>query len=85
MVNPTVAASLMKQTQVVETYKRLAFVEPAFGCLRTVALEIRPVDHNKDDRLRSQVFLGLLLAYDVYWHMRQRRRRDDWPRQNRGS
>ena len=68
MVNPTVAASLMKQTQVVETYKRLAFVEPAFGCLRTVALEIRPVDHKKDDRVRRH----LLLAYDVYWQMRPR-------------
>ena len=55
----------------VETYKSLSFVEQAFRSLKTVALEIRPVYHKKDDRIRSHVFL-CMLAYYVYWHMRQR-------------
>ena len=71
VVNTTVAASLMKETAVVETYKSLTFVEQAFRSLKTVALEIRPVYHKKDDRIRSHVFL-CMLAYYVYWHMRRR-------------
>ena len=63
VVNTTVAASLMKQTQVVEIYKSLALVEPAFWSLKPVALEIRRVYHKQDDRIRSQVFLWLLQAY----------------------
>lgn len=73
VVNTTVAASRMKETEVVETYKSLAFVEQAFRTLKTVALEIRPVYHKKDERIRSHVFL-CLLAYYVYWHMRERLR-----------
>jgi transposase len=71
VVNTTVAASLMKEAAVVETYKSLTFVEQAFRSLKTVALEIRPMYHKKDDRIRSHVFL-CMLAYYVYWHMRQR-------------
>lgn len=71
VVNTTVAASLMKETEVVAACKSLAFVEQAFRSLKTVALEIRPMDHKRDDRLRSHVFL-CVLAYYVYWHMRQR-------------
>jgi transposase len=71
IVSSTVAASQMKTTEVVGTYKSLAFVEQAFRSLKTVALEIRPVYHKKDDRIRSHVFI-CLLAYYVYWHMKQR-------------
>jgi|WetSurMetagenome_2_1015567.scaffolds.fasta_scaffold101063_2 transposase len=71
IVTTAVAASQMKTTEVVETYKSLAFVEQAFRSLKTVALEIRPVYHKKDDRIRSHVFL-CMLAYYVYWHMKQR-------------
>jgi transposase len=71
VVHTTVAADLMKETEVVETYKSLSLVEQAFRSLKTVALEIRPVYHKKDDRIRAHVFL-CVLAYYVYWHMRQR-------------
>jgi transposase len=70
IVSTTVAASQMPTAQVVQTYKSLALVEQAFRCLKTVALEIRPVYHKKDDRIRSHVFL-CVLAYYVYWHMQQ--------------
>ena len=71
IISSTVTASQMKSTEMVETYKSLAFVEQAFRTLKTVALEIRPVYHKKDDRIRSHVFL-CMLAYYVYWHMKQR-------------
>lgn len=71
IITTTVAASQMKTAEVVSTYKSLAFVEQAFRTLKTVALEIRPVYHKKDDRIRSHVFL-CMLAYYLYWHMKQR-------------
>lgn len=71
IITTTVTASQMKTAEVVATYKSLSFVEQAFRTLKTVALEIRPVYHKKDDRIRSHVFL-CMLAYYVYWHMKQR-------------
>ncbi len=56
---------------VVKAYKSLAFVERAFRNLKTVQLEIRPVYHKNDDRIRGHVFL-CMLAYYLQWHMDQR-------------
>jgi transposase len=55
----------------VRTYKSLSVVEQAFRNLKTVSLEIRPVYHKKDDRIRSHVFL-CVLAFYLQWHMQQR-------------
>ena len=56
---------------VVAAYKKLSFVEQAFRNLKTVQLEVRPVYHKKDERIRAHVFL-CLLAYYLQWHARQR-------------
>ncbi|WPL17512.1 Transposase [Thiorhodovibrio winogradskyi] len=61
----------MKTLDVVRAYKSLTFVERAFRNLKTVQLEIRPVYHKTDDRIRSHVFL-CMLAYYLQWHMEQR-------------
>jgi len=61
----------MDSDQVVNAYKDLGHVERAFRNLKTVQLEIRPVHHKKDDRIRAHVFL-CMLAYYVQWHMNQR-------------
>ena len=45
-------------------------VEKAFRNLKTVQLEIRPIYHKKDDRIRAHVFL-CMLAYYVQWHCQQ--------------
>lgn len=68
-----VPAERMPKAQVVASYKKLSFVEEAFRNLKTVQLEIRPVYHKKDERIRSHVFL-CMLAYYLQWHMRQRLR-----------
>jgi transposase len=52
-------------------YKKLALVEQAFRNLKTVQLEIRPVYHKTDERIRCHVFL-CMLAYYIQWHMNQR-------------
>jgi transposase len=61
----------MKTLDVVRAYKSLTFVERAFRNLKTVQLEIRPVYHKTDDRIRSHVFL-CMLAYYLQWHLEQR-------------
>lgn len=48
-------------------------MERAFRNLKTVQLEMRPVYHKTDDRIRAHVFL-CMLAYYVQWHMLQRLR-----------
>ena len=46
-------------------------VEQAFRSLKTTALEIRPIYHKTDARIKCHVFI-CMLAYYVMWHMRQR-------------
>ena len=53
---------------VVLAYKRLAGVERDFRALKTSELEVRPVHHWREDRVRGHLFLCLLAAY-VRWHL----------------
>jgi transposase len=61
----------MSSEDLVGAYKKLRFVEMAFRNLKTVQLELRPVFHKTDDRIRAHVFL-CVLAYYLQWHMKQR-------------
>ena len=55
----------------VAAYKSLAHVERAFRSMKTVNLNVRPVFHYSEPRVRAHVFL-CMLAYYVQWHMRER-------------
>jgi hypothetical protein len=55
----------------VAAYKSLAHVERAFRSMKTVDLNVRPVFHYSEQRVRAHVFL-CMLAYYVEWHMRER-------------
>jgi transposase len=55
----------------VAAYKSLAHVERAFRSMKTVDINVRPVFHYSEQRVRAHVFL-CMLAYYVQWHMRQR-------------
>ena len=61
----------MSKEDVVNTYKSLSHVEQAFRNLKHASIEIRPIWHRKDERIRSHIFL-CMLAYHVQWHMMQR-------------
>ena len=52
------------------SYKNLTNVERAFRSLKTVDLQIRPIRHRAEMRVRSHLFL-CLLAYYVQWHLRR--------------
>jgi len=71
VITSDVDQAQMKTLDVVRAYKSLTFVERAFRNLKTVQLEIRPVYHKSDERIRSHVFL-CMLAYYLQWHMEQR-------------
>jgi hypothetical protein len=73
VVRTSVPGEAMTSDRVVSTYKSLSHVERAFRCLKTVDLQLRPIYHHKDDRIRAHVFV-CMLAYYVEWHMRQRLR-----------
>lgn len=68
-----VKAEAMNAANVVASYKKLQLVETAFRNIKTVQLELRPVFHKNDDRIRAHVFL-CMLAYYLQWHMKQRLR-----------
>jgi Transposase DDE domain len=55
----------------VAAYKSLAHVERAFRSMKTVDLNVRPVFHYNEQRVRAHVFL-CMLAYYVEWQMRKR-------------
>lgn len=71
VITTDVDKNIMNENDIVRTYKNLTLVEQAFRNLKTVQLEVRPMYHKKDDRLRAHVFL-CMLAYYVQWHMQQR-------------
>jgi transposase len=53
----------------VSTYKELAKVERAFRCLKGVDLQVRPIHHRLEDRVKAHLFL-CMLAYYIEWHLR---------------
>ncbi len=54
--------------ETVRSYKRLTQVERAFRSLKTVDLQIRPIHHRLEHRVRVHIFV-CMLAYYVLWHM----------------
>ena len=70
VVRTTVSAERLSPDEVVRSYKSLANVERAFRCIKTVDLNIRPIHHRKEERVRAHVLL-CMLAYYVEWHMRR--------------
>lgn len=73
VVRTSVSKNTLDAEHVVKTYKSLSHVERAFRSLKTVDLQLRPIYHHKDDRIRAHVFI-CMLAYYVEWHMRKRLR-----------
>ena len=68
VIRSNVPSAEMCITEVVETYKSLINVEQAFRNMKTVQLEIRPIYHHTDGRIKSHVFI-CMLSYYLLWHM----------------
>jgi hypothetical protein len=54
----------------VRYYKKLTLIEQAYRFMKTIDLEVRPIWHRTEDRVRAHIFL-CMLAYYVEWHMRE--------------
>jgi transposase len=66
-----VSSNDMTTLNTVKNYKSLIKVEQAFKNLKTTRLEMRPIYHKTDDRIKCHVFI-CMLAYYIMWHMKQR-------------
>jgi len=71
VIRTDVSDDMMNAQETVAGYKSLQQIEKAFRNLKTVSLEIRPVYHKTDERIRAHVFL-CMLAYYVQWHATKR-------------
>jgi hypothetical protein len=70
VLRTSVAAGDLGSGEVVSSYKALAQVERAFRAFNT-DLDIRPIRHRTEDRVRAHVFLRML-SYYITWHMQAR-------------
>ena len=70
VIRTSVPAETLTAESAVRSYKRLAEVERAFRSPKTVDLQVRPIYHRKDERVRAHILL-CVLAYYVEWHMRR--------------
>ncbi len=70
VLRTSVPSEVLGSEDTVRAYKDLAKVERAFRCLKTVDLQVRPIHHRLEERVRAHVFL-CMLAYYVEWHLRK--------------
>jgi Transposase DDE domain len=70
VLRTSVSAGDLDSGEVVSSYKALAHVERAFRAFNT-DLDIRPIRHRTETRVRAHVFLRML-SYYITWHMQAR-------------
>jgi hypothetical protein len=70
VLRTSVTTNTLDAPGVVTAYKRLAGVERDFRSLKTMDLDVRPVHHRLEDRVKGHLLVCMLAAYLV-WHLRQ--------------
>jgi hypothetical protein len=70
VIRTSVGDAEMTAEEAVINYKRLAEVERAFRTLKGMDLNVRPIRHRLETRVKAHIFLSML-AYYVQWHMLQ--------------
>ncbi|MEO6325270.1 MAG: IS1634 family transposase [Thermoanaerobaculia bacterium] len=68
VVRTSVPQQRLATDDVVRSYKMLSQVERAFRSLKTIDLQVRPIRHRLDQRVKAHIFLCMLAHY-VAWHM----------------
>ncbi len=69
LLRTTLPAQTLEAAGVVRAYKQLSHVERAHRYLKGPDLELRPIHHHRQDRVRAHVFL-CTLAYYLEYHLR---------------
>ena len=70
MLRTNVDAETLDSAGVVAGYKNLANVERDFRIIKTDDLDLRPIYHRLEQRVRAHVLICLLACYLV-WHLRK--------------
>ena len=70
MLRTSVPADQLDAAGVVAAYKNLAHVERDFRTIKVDDLDLRPIHHRLDDRVRAHVLICMLAAY-LIWHLRR--------------
>ena len=68
VIRTSAAEAEMSAEAAVLNYKSLAEVERAFRTLKGVDLQVRPIRHRLEERVKAHIFLSML-AYYVQWHL----------------
>jgi hypothetical protein len=68
VIRTSAGPDAMSDAETVLNYKRLAEVERAFRTLKGIDLQVRPIRHRLETRVRAHILLSML-AYYVEWHM----------------
>ncbi len=70
-IRTEVPSETLSTDSVINAHKAHRHIKRAFKNLKTVQLEMRPLQHNTADQIRAHVFL-CMLAYYLQWNMTQR-------------
>jgi Transposase DDE domain len=69
ILRTSLTQAALQSADVVRAYKNLEQAETAFGSLKGPDLQIRPIHHRLEDRVRSHVLI-CMLAYYLTWHLK---------------
>ncbi len=70
VLRTSVDADTLDPAGVVEGYKNLANIERDFRIIKSDDLDLRPIHHRLDDRVKAHVLICMLACYLV-WHLRK--------------
>jgi len=70
VIRTSVPADQLDPAAAVTAYKQLARVERDFRSLKTIDLDLRPIHHRLEDRVRAHVLICMLAGY-LTWHLRR--------------
>jgi hypothetical protein len=70
VLRTSVDADTLDPAAVVQSYKNLANVERDFRIIKTDDLDLRPIHHRLEDRVKAHVLICLLACY-LIWHLRK--------------
>ena len=70
LLRTTVPATELDTAATIGAYKNLAHVERDFRSLKAIDLDLRPIHHHLEDRVRAHVLICFLAAY-LTWHLRR--------------
>ena len=68
VIRTSIEKGNLDSAEVVRSYKLLAGVERVFRTMKSVDLQVRPVYHRLEERVRAHIFI-CMLAYYLRWHM----------------